>query len=183
MRSYLKILTFGRIARIVVLIVLWFIIVDILLAAAPDTFIPRVLRRNSTYQSDYTEWCYHYLPRHVKHRRIFFLGDSTGQGIRMRVSDLLPVFLEKELRKHPGLEDIEMVNISQVGAGPADKMAMLAAFSDYDSDLFIIPFNHRMLSREHWSQKLLLYTVIAGYAADKHPDVPAFTELVNPTLT
>ena len=115
-----------------------------------------VLRRNPTYTSDYTEWCLGYLPKHVEHRRIFFLGDSTGQGLKMQVRNLLPTFLEQELRKHPGLENLEVVNISQVAAGPADKMAMLAAFADYDSELFVIPFNHRMLSREHWSKKLLL---------------------------
>jgi hypothetical protein len=117
------------------------------------------------------------MPKKVNHHRIFFLGDSTGQGIKMKVEGLLPTYLESALKKYPGLEDMEVINPSQVASAPADKLTLLAGFMDYDTDLFVIPLHHRMLSKEHFRDSPSLYPLIIDIVSEKYPDIDAVKSL------
>ncbi|TET34344.1 MAG: hypothetical protein E3J72_14380 [Planctomycetota bacterium] len=162
-RKYISKLSYPRVIRLALFILFWFILADVLLWAAPGVFFPKELRRNPVFSSAYTEWCLAHLPKNVDYPRVFFLGDSTGQGINMRTRYILPPQLETALRKYPGLENVEVVNLSEVAGGPADKLLLLTAFADYSADLFVLQLSHRMFSNatELFSRLPSLYPAVA----------------------
>jgi hypothetical protein len=162
--------SFGRLIRMTLFVLFWLVLADVLLWAAPGVFFPKSLRRNPVFSSAYSEYCLAHLPRNVDYPRVFFLGDSTGQGVNIQTRYILPPQLEVALRKYPGLENVEVVNLSEVAGGPADKLLLLAAFADYSADLFVLQLSHRMFSNatELLSSSPSLYPAVAIEVTRRH---------------
>ncbi|MHC4661506.1 MAG: hypothetical protein ACYS8W_07425 [Planctomycetota bacterium] len=161
-----------RVTRVALLIVLFFVFFDIVLAKTQYAVVPREGRRNPADSSAFVQFCLEELPRKAKHRRIFFFGDSTVQGSgRISQEDTVPAQLEKVLRKSPEWEDVEVYNFGMVGGMPTDLLTAILLFSDFESTATVIDVNHRKYGySDLWPPLMNYQNLLANFTEEELRD-------------